>query len=169
MLLTSPLNYISELWSVHRLHIEYTTQRTAEHRQQKILDAQKQRLYRRAHGLEDLTAQEVSGPDVRGLVEWDDGLTGPQRERGGVYTGSMLGTSMQDMGIKPGETFSQLMERRRGEEVDEAAGRTQRKIQEMEQEAREEEERLIRIGAKKAPAQQQEEKKRGGLYFGIWG
>lgn len=168
MLLSNPLNYISELWAVHRLHIEYTTQKTAEHRQQKILDAQKQRLYRRAHGLEDLEAQEISGPDVRGLVEWDDGLTNPQRQRGGVYTGSMLGTSMQDMGIKPGESFSELMERRRGEEADEAVLRAQLRAKEMEAEAREEEERLVRIGARKAP-EQQEEKKRRGLYFGIWG
>ena len=49
-------------------------------RAEKLLDTQKRRLYRRAHGMEDLNAEELQGVDVRGLVDWDDGLTNPQRE-----------------------------------------------------------------------------------------
>ncbi|OAP55917.1 hypothetical protein AYL99_10069 [Fonsecaea erecta] len=85
-----PINYIRETLSVLRLHIDYETARTNESRQQKILDAQKRRLYRRAHGLEDLNADEDQGIDVRGLVPWDDGLTAKEREKGGrdmVLTG----------------------------------------------------------------------------------
>jgi len=116
MLFFSPFTYISELWSVYRLHLEYTTAKTAEHRRQNILDAQKRRLYRRAHGLEDLNADEVSGVDVKGLVEWDDGLTNKERERGGVYKGEMIGAAMQEMGQRPGESYADLMERKRSEE-----------------------------------------------------
>ena len=49
-------------------------------RAEKLLDTQKRRLYRRAHGLENLDVEEGQGVDVRGLVDWDDGLTNPERE-----------------------------------------------------------------------------------------
>ena len=55
----------------------------AEKRRDGILDAQKRRLYRRAHGMEDLTREEDEGVDIRGLVEWDDGLTAKERAQGG--------------------------------------------------------------------------------------
>ncbi|KIW77346.1 hypothetical protein Z517_09792 [Fonsecaea pedrosoi CBS 271.37] len=86
-----PITYVRETLSVLRLHIDYETAKTNESRQQKILDAQKRRLYRRAHGLEDLNADEDQGIDVRGLVPWDDGLTPKEREKGGrdmVLTGA---------------------------------------------------------------------------------
>lgn len=82
-LLFHPINYIRESLSVIRLHIDYTTEKTNASRQQKILDAQKRRLYRRAHGMEDLNAEEEEGIDVRGIVPWDDGLTNKERARGG--------------------------------------------------------------------------------------
>ena len=65
------------------MHMDYNTEQTMRRRQQNILDAQKQRLYRRAHGIEDMNAEEESGVDVRGLVPWDDGLTRKEREAGG--------------------------------------------------------------------------------------
>jgi len=48
------------------------------------LDAQKRRIYRRAHGMEDLDRDEDQGVDVRGIVPWDDGLTKREREAGGI-------------------------------------------------------------------------------------
>lgn len=66
-----------------RLHIDYTTEQSENSRQRKILDAQKRRLYRRAHGMEDLNAEEEEGIDVRGIAPWDDGLTNKERARGG--------------------------------------------------------------------------------------
>ncbi|KAK5062793.1 hypothetical protein LTR84_004868 [Exophiala bonariae] len=78
-----PITYIREGLSVLRLHVEYTSQQTEASRQKKILDAQKRRLYRRAHGMEDLNAEEEEGIDVRGLVPWDDGLTNNERASGG--------------------------------------------------------------------------------------
>jgi len=65
------------------MHIEYNSDITAKKRQHQVLDAQKQRLYRRAHGIEDLDAEEEQGVDVRGLVPWDDGLTKKERAAGG--------------------------------------------------------------------------------------
>lgn len=155
---------MSELWSVYRLHYEYTTQQTAEHRRQKILDAQKRRLYRRAHGMEDLEADEVSGPDVRGLVAWDDGLTNKERERGGQYVSEMIGARMMEMGLQPGETFDELMERKRGEEGTKAGRLVEEKTRSEEAAARAEEERLVRIGAKRPEG----ERPRRKLWLGIW-
>lgn len=78
-----PITYVRESLAVLRLHIDYTTERTEASRQAKILDAQKRRLYRRAHGMEDLNAEEEQGIDVRGIVPWDDGLTNKERANGG--------------------------------------------------------------------------------------
>jgi hypothetical protein len=78
-----PLTYVSEWLSTIRLHVEYNSQKTAEKRREGILDAQKRRLYRRAHGMEDLDAEEEQGIDIRGLVPWDDGLTSKERTEGG--------------------------------------------------------------------------------------
>lgn len=164
MLLFSPMHYFSELFSVYRLHADYQTQQVAEARRQNILDAQKRRLYRRAHGLEDLNADEVSGVDVRGLVEWDDGLTNKERERGGQYKGEMIGAQMRDMGQQPGEDLTDLMERKRHEQVLTKARREEEKRRKEEEEARLEEERLIRIGAKKREEDQPKRK----LWLGIW-
>ncbi len=64
------------------MHMQYTTERTAESRHRNIQDAQKRRLYRRAHGLEDVDIDGVGqGIDVKGLVAWDDGLTRGERRR----------------------------------------------------------------------------------------
>lgn len=78
-----PITYLRESIAVLRLHIDYTTERTEASRQAKVLDAQKRRLYRRAHGMEDLNAEEEQGIDVRGIVPWDDGLTNKERANGG--------------------------------------------------------------------------------------
>lgn len=75
---TAPISFFREWFSVIRLHQEYKSQQTAESRKRGIADAQKRRLYRRAHGMEDL---DKEGIDVRGLVPWDDGLTNAERER----------------------------------------------------------------------------------------
>ena len=147
-----------------RLHSDYNTQQVAERRRQGILDAQKRRLYRRAHGMEDLNADEVSGVDVRGLVEWDDGLTNKERERGGQYRGEMIGAAMQEMGQRPGEGFSELMERKRVEDGIARERKEEEKIRKMEDEERAEEERLVRIGKKRPDG----EVPRRKVWFGIW-
>ncbi|KIW26025.1 uncharacterized protein PV07_09154 [Cladophialophora immunda] len=110
-----PINYIRETLSVLRLHVDYETAKTNESRQQKILDAQKRRLYRRAHGLEDLNADEDQGIDVRGLVPWDDGLTAKEREKGGRDM-VLTGRDMIALGGVPGKAGAQ-------EDVDEFARR----------------------------------------------
>ncbi|EXJ70891.1 uncharacterized protein A1O5_05883 [Cladophialophora psammophila CBS 110553] len=118
-----PINYIRETLSVLRLHVDYETAKTNESRQQKILDAQKRRLYRRAHGLEDLNAEEDQGIDVRGLVPWDDGLTAKEREKGGremVLTGRdvvALGGVPGNGGLEDVDEFARKMETEQGERM----------------------------------------------------
>lgn len=164
MLFFSPFTYVAELWNVYRLHMEYTTAQVAEKRRQNILDAQKRRLYRRAHGMEDLDADEVSGPDIRGLVEWDDGLTNKERQRGGKFDGEMIGVRMMEMGARPGEDLKTAMERRREVEAERVRMREEQRQREREQAERAEEERLVRIGAKP----KEEDKRRPKLWLGIW-
>ncbi|RMZ79968.1 hypothetical protein DV738_g3083, partial [Chaetothyriales sp. CBS 135597] len=77
-----PLRSLRECASVYKLDMDYRTAQAFESRQQNILDAQKRRLYRRAHGLEDLNAEYDQGVDVRGIAPWDDGLTKREREKG---------------------------------------------------------------------------------------
>ena len=66
------------------MHEEYNTETVEFARARKVLDAQKRRLYRRAHGMEDLDRDEDQGIDVRGIAPWDDGLTKREREGGGI-------------------------------------------------------------------------------------
>ena len=97
-----PVTYIQDAWGVYKLHKEYEAQQVYAKRQSIIMDAQKRRLYRRAHGMEDLERESDQGIDVRGLAPWDDGLTNPERRQGGReerVTGRMVldaGGSGQD-------------------------------------------------------------------------
>jgi hypothetical protein len=181
-----PIEYISETLSVLRLHIEYETQRTNESRQQKILDAQKRRLYRRAHGLEDLGADEDQGIDVRGLVPWDDGLTNKERTQGGREI-VLTGADMIKLGMQPGEHQIEFMKRL------ESQGERLRMVKEKGVDAvlREEQEAARRgraaaagelaaegqsFGQDQAQLEQehqpqpqpQPERRRGKLWLGIW-
>lgn len=115
--------------------------------------------------MEDLEADEVSGPDVRGLVEWDDGLTKPERERGGQYKPEVLGANMMEMGQRPGEEFNALFERKRGEQVMRTERLERERVEKEEQAQKAEEERLVRIGARRGD----EEPRRRKVWFGIWG
>lgn len=163
MLLFSPLRYLSEVTGVYKLHKEYATEQAAAARRKNVEDAQKRRLYRRAHGMEDLNADEISGVDVRGLVDWDDGLTNKERERGGQYRSEMMAQRMQEMGSREGESLPDLMERKRDEQLTIASRKMDEKARKQKEAEQAEEERLIRIGAK-----QVEEKRRPKLFFGIW-
>ena len=75
-----PVSFFSESWSVFRLDMDYRTAQAFEARNQNILDAQKRRLYRRAHGMENMDAEYDQGIDVRGIAPWDDGLTKRERD-----------------------------------------------------------------------------------------
>ncbi|KEF55294.1 uncharacterized protein A1O9_08948 [Exophiala aquamarina CBS 119918] len=152
-----PISYIRESLSVIRLHIDYTTEQAEASRQRKVLDAQKRRLYRRAHGMEDLNAEEEEGIDVRGIAPWDDGLTNKERERGGREE-VMTGRDVIAMGGKVGDDVAQFA-----------------------REAKEKKEKGMEVaavapngadGAKTSGAEtdvppQQPQRKRK-LYFGIW-
>ncbi|RMZ89766.1 hypothetical protein DV736_g3014, partial [Chaetothyriales sp. CBS 134916] len=83
-LLWHPWRSLRECASVYKLDMDYRTAQAFESRQQNMLDAQKRRLYRRAHGMEDLNAEYDQGVDVRGIAPWDDGLTKREREKGEV-------------------------------------------------------------------------------------
>lgn len=164
MLLSSPFSYFSEMLSVYRMHVDYRDEQIQEYRRQKMLDAQKQRLYRRAHGMEDLDADEVSGINVQGLVDWDDGLTNPERARGGRNIDVISGHVAENMGKRRDESKEEWMARRLREQEDEKSFREELKRKRQEDAARAEEERLIRIGAKRF----EDEKPRRKLWLGIW-
>lgn len=70
--------------SVYKLHTEYVTQQTAEHRRQKVEDVRKRSEFRKAHGLE-------SGEAGQGLGGWtvksDDEVMGPGMKEGGEFAG----------------------------------------------------------------------------------
>lgn len=142
-----PVTYVREALSVVRLHIEYTTQRTNDSRQQKILDAQKRRLYRRAHGMEDLDAEEEQGIDVRGLVEWDDGLTKKERAAGGRDV-VMTGRDVVALGGQVGDDIGDFARRRREE------------LSQTEPEAE--------VEADAAALVQPEQKRKRKMWLGIW-
>jgi hypothetical protein len=78
-----PLSYVSEWASVIKMHTAYRSEIVQKKRDAEMLDTQKRRIYRRAHGMEDLERVEDQGIDVRGLVPWDDGLTNVERRNGG--------------------------------------------------------------------------------------
>ena len=79
-LLWHPLQYFTSWVHAMKLDADYTTEKVAAMRAARISDAQKRRLYRRAHGLEDVEGEKgEQGIDVRGLVPWDDGLTNKER------------------------------------------------------------------------------------------
>ncbi len=152
--------------------MDYETQRTNDSRERNILDAQKRRLYRRAHGMEDLNAAEEQGIDIRGLVSWDDGLTNKERAQGGRDTdrlslGDMMRLGMEE-GENPAEFMKKLNEQGRLQKV-----RTQgvdATIKAEEEEARgaarhaAEEESLAQAQVQPPPP----EKRKRKLYFGIW-
>ena len=98
-----PIAYISEWLATIRLHVEYNSQKTAEKRREGILDVQKRRLYRRAHGMEDLDTEGEQGIDVRGLVPWDDGLTNKEREQGGRRRERRTGKQVLEEGGQVGD------------------------------------------------------------------
>jgi len=83
-LFKEPLQFFQDVASVFRLDQDYNTEKVEFERARNILDAQKRRIYRRAHGMEDLDRDEDQGVDVRGIVPWDDGLTKREREAGGI-------------------------------------------------------------------------------------
>lgn len=145
-----PITYVRESLAVVRLHIDYTTEQSEASRQRKILDAQKRRLYRRAHGMEDLNAEEEEGIDVRGIAPWDDGLTNKERARGGREE-TIAGRDGPAMGDKAGNDAIQFA---KGVKEKEAAA-TAAGVSSVETPAAEPE----------VPPPQQRKRK---LYFGIW-
>ena len=97
--LTSPFTSLRETLQTLKLHQDYRTELSGQLRRSRVLDVQKQRLYRRAHGLEDLDAEEEQGVDVRGLVPWDDGLTKGERASGGRDEG-LTRRMIHEMAVK---------------------------------------------------------------------
>ena len=167
-----PITYISELLSVLHLNIEYETQRTNESRQQKILDAQKRRLYRRAHGLENLDAEEEQGIDVRGLVSWDDGLTNKERAQGGRDL-VMSMADMMSLGLRSGENPDEFIKRMKEEGRLEKVARhgveatLRAEEEERKKAARDDAAAGESVGQETEQPRPQEKRKRK-LYFGIW-
>lgn len=150
-----PISYIRESLAVIRLHIDYTTEQAEASRQRKVLDAQKRRLYRRAHGMEDLNAEEEEGIDVRGIVPWDDGLTNKERARGGREE-AMTGRDVIAMGGQVGDDIAKFAKETKEKEKGLAAVADGAGADGAEASG---------TGTDVPPPQQQRKRK---LYFGIW-
>ncbi|KAI1612875.1 hypothetical protein EDD36DRAFT_248007 [Exophiala viscosa] len=144
-----PITYVKESLSVIKLHIDYTTAQTNESRQQKIRDAQKRRLYRRAHGMEDLNAEEEQGIDVRGLVPWDDGLTVKEREAGGRDM-PITGRDVIAGGGKVGDDVTEFARRMKQRQSEKGKEEVEAEVQQTETQP---------------PPQ---EKRKRKLWLGIW-
>ncbi|KPI43189.1 uncharacterized protein AB675_6866 [Cyphellophora attinorum] len=93
-----PLRFFSDFWTVYIMHMDYNTEQVEFARARNVLDAQKRRIYRRAHGMEDLDRDEDQGVDVRGIVPWDDGLTKKERAAGGIGANRIKMASVIDLG-----------------------------------------------------------------------
>lgn len=130
-----------------KLHIDYTTAQANESRQQKILDAQKRRLYRRAHGMEDLNAEEEQGIDVRGLVPWDDGLTVKERGAGGRDM-PITGRDVIAAGGKIGDDVTEFARRMKQRQMGEGKEEVEEEVQQ--------------------PQSPPQEKRKRKLWLGIW-
>lgn len=53
MFFSHPLAFLYRYLDVYKLHTEYISAQTAEHRRQKVEDVRKRAEYRKAHGLDD--------------------------------------------------------------------------------------------------------------------
>ena len=138
-----PATYIQDAWGVYKLHKEYEAQQVYAKRQNIIMDAQKRRLFRRAHGMEDLERETDQGIDVRGLAPWDDGLTNPERRQGGREE-RVTGRMVLDAGGL-GKDEKELQTFGSAQKVDAVEG------EEQEQ-----------------PQQQQHQQRKRKLWLGIW-
>ena len=136
-----PVTYIQDTWGVYKLHKEYEAQQVYAKRQSIIMDAQKRRLYRRAHGMENLERESDQGIDVRGLAPWDDGLTNPERRQGGREE-RVTGRMVLDAG-GVGKDEKELQTFRNGPKVDEVE---------------------VEVEQQELPQQQRKRK----LWLGIW-
>lgn len=103
--------------------------------------------------MEDLDLEDDQGVDVRGIVPWDDGLTNPERERGGRRIIVTSGADLRNEGRK-GETLEELG--RRKKESQEAVAKQNRG---GEQEAQMEQQQEV-------PEEQPKRKRK--LWLGIW-
>lgn len=107
-----PIGFFQDVVSTLRLDQDYNTEKVEFERARNILDAQKRRIYRRAHGMEDLDRDEDQGVDVRGIVPWDDGLTKREREAGGIGANRIKMISAVKVGDKDKEVAERVgMER----------------------------------------------------------
>ncbi|KAJ6049818.1 hypothetical protein N7499_011595 [Penicillium canescens] len=60
-LLTSPFGTISRAFSVWRMHVQHESMRVREQRHRRVEDAEKRKMYRVAHGLEEEDAKKEDG------------------------------------------------------------------------------------------------------------
>jgi hypothetical protein len=163
-----PINFIRETWSVYTLHVAYRTDQIARTRHQDLRDHQNRRLYRRAHGMEDMDVEEDQGLDIRNLVEWDDGLTNIERKRGGRI-GELFNQNQWKVEGREGESFEEFG-KRKAEEAREERRRVRkenRRRERLEAKRREREE-AGRLEREEAQRREAERKSRRWWGLGIW-
>ncbi|KAL1306819.1 hypothetical protein AAFC00_005476 [Neodothiora populina] len=72
-----PFAFITQYFRVYKLHTEYVSMQTAEHRRHKVEDVRKRSEYRKAHGLDE--GEGLGGWSVKS----DDEVMGPGMKEGG--------------------------------------------------------------------------------------
>ena len=86
-----------QYFEVYKLHTEYISQQTAEHRRQKVEDVRKRSEYRKAHGL------EKSGMFGGWTVKSDDEVMGGGMKEGGdLVVGEGVGRAEEFAGLEGG-------------------------------------------------------------------
>lgn len=82
-----PFAFISQYFQVYKLHTEYVSEQTAEHRRQKVEDVRKRSEYRSAHGL-DKQGGIFGGSGLGGwTVKGDEEVMGPGMKESGLSGG----------------------------------------------------------------------------------
>lgn len=74
-LLSHPIDTVSQVVSVYKMHVQHTSLVAREHRQRRVEDAEKRRRYRVAHGLEEDSVEDAAkgkSEAAADVVEGDD-------------------------------------------------------------------------------------------------
>ncbi|MCJ1359125.1 MAG: hypothetical protein MMC33_009125 [Icmadophila ericetorum] len=76
LFLQHPFAYMSQCWSVYRLHVEKTSEEAAERRRKKLEDVRKRNAYKKAHALDGGDGKWKVRSEGEGLIMEGEGAAG---------------------------------------------------------------------------------------------
>lgn len=150
-----PIQFVRDGWQAFVFVQAAQSDEVEVLRAAKVRDTQYQRIYRRAHGLED-TSKPVMGVDVAGLVPWDDGLSEAERAVGKRLTESK-GREVMKLGKTVDEDEDEFLRRYRRDQAV--------RVRKME-----DEKKMLEEEEAKERARKKEDERRGKrkLWLGLW-